>query len=79
MIFFTTPIQQVVERLRAALACFTRPANDQLDIKRSAVVRLKADALENLRLVQQVEAPGELWWHGYTEALKHLLEMEDWE
>jgi hypothetical protein len=54
------------------------PSNqdDRLDLERSAVVRLKADALEKLRLAQQKESYSERWWNGYVQALEHVLAME---
>jgi hypothetical protein len=54
------------------------PSNqdDRLDLERSAVVRLKADALQKLRLAQQKESYSERWWDGYVQALEHVLAME---
>jgi|LakMenE01Jun11ns_1017448.scaffolds.fasta_scaffold9697596_3 hypothetical protein len=54
------------------------PSNqdDRLDLERSAVLRLKADALEKLRLAQQKESYSERWWNGYVQALEHVLAME---
>jgi hypothetical protein len=40
-----------------------------------AIVRLKADALEKLRLAQQKESFSERWWNGYVQALEHVLAM----
>jgi len=49
--------------------------DDRLDVERSAVVRLKADALQRLRLAQQKEGYSERWserwWDGYVQALEH--------
>lgn len=50
--------------------------NDQLDLERSAVVKLREEALQRLREAQQKESFSERWWDGYVQALEHVLAME---
>ena len=48
---------------------------DQLDIERSAVLRLRADAVE--RVQQSRESFSARYWDGYLRAIDHILEMEN--